>query len=437
MERNQLVNLVNWKQNPARKPLIVNGARQVGKTWLLKEFGRKYYQNVTYINFEVNTAMREVFKQDFDLNRILLAIQIETGIVPEAENTLIIFDEIQQSSGALIALKYFNENAPQYHVVSAGSLLGVALSNESSFPVGKVDFLELFPLNFQEFLVALGQSGLVDIQKNEDWDLVSSFHEKLKEYLKYYYLVGGMPESVASFVSDRDFSKVREIQKRILLSYELDFAKHIPSNIVPGVRLVWNSIPSQLAKENKKFIFKVLKQGARAREFEKAIDWLIDSGLVIKINNVDKPAIPLKAYEDLGSFKLFGLDVGLLAAMVNLSFKSILTDGVLIEFKGALTEQYVLQQLVSTRQFKPFYWSPQNVQAELDFIIEYENNIIPVEVKSSENLQAKSLRVFQQKFEPQIAIRTSMSTFRNEGWLINVPLYSVCSIPEILANRLQ
>lgn len=426
MERNEMNYLKSWKKSTKRKPLIIRGARQVGKTWLMKEFGSREYQKCAYVNFESNAALRTLFSDNFDIKRILTAIQIDTGLTVEPENTLIILDEIQEAMGALTSLKYFQENAPEYHVISAGSLLGVALNSQTSFPVGKVDFLDLFPFNFTEFLDALNEKPLLDLLKSQDWTLIKNFKSRYIELLKQYYYVGGMPEVVLSFSQNTDFSEVREIQKRILIAYEQDFSKHAPNGIVPRIRMVWNSIPAQLAKENRKFIYGILRQGARAKDYELAMSWLIDCGLVHKVNNVSKPAIPLKAYEDFGAFKLFLVDVGLLAAMTDLDVKSLLEGNAIFEeFKGALTEQYVLQQLVAQKKGSIYYWSLGNARAEIDFLVQVSGRVVPVEVKAEENLQSKSLRVYYQKYTPALAIRSSMSDFRKEAWMTNLPLYAI------------
>ena len=436
MERDELKFLEEWQAKKERKPLLVKGARQVGKTWLLKHFGKSAYKNVVYINFETNTTLKELFSKDFNLENILTAIQIETGILPKENDTLIIFDEIQESPKALLSLKYFYEEAPSLHIVAAGSLLGVALSNESSFPVGKVEFLDLFPLNFVEFLVAINQKTLANLLLDSNWELINTYADKFKTFLKYYYFIGGMPEAVFSFSEENNFEKVRAIQNNILLAYELDFAKHIPTSYVTRVRQVWNIIPSQLAKENKKFIFKAIKEGARSKEFELAIMWLQDSGLITKVHNVDKPAIPLKAYQNENTFKLYLVDIGLLAAMVDLSVTSITSaDNILTDFKGALTEQYVLQQIVSAKKSKPYYWALQNSQAEVDFVLDYNNQITPIEVKAAENLQSKSLKIFAEKYNPQTTIRTSMSNYREESWLMNVPLFAINNLYNIVNKQ--
>jgi uncharacterized protein len=428
MKRDQLANLSNWKDSPDRKPLIIRGARQTGKTWLMKEFG-KTYQKIAYVNFESNPSLKTLFAENFDLRRILLAIQIETSVVAEPGDTLLILDEIQEAPGALTSLKYFQENAPEYHVISAGSLLGVALGGHTSFPVGKVEFLDLYPLSFTEFLEALNEKPLVDLLKDRDWKMITNFKARYIERLRQYYYIGGMPEAVSAFAQRTDFEEVRRIQKRILIAHEQDFSKHAPSEIVPRIRMLWNSIPAQLAKENRKFIYGLIRHGARAREYELAMTWLIDCGLIHKINSVTKPAIPLKAYEDFGAFKLFLVDIGLLAAMTDLDAKTLLDGNDLFEeFKGALTEQYVLQQLIVSQEIGIYYWSPENARAEIDFLLQIKGKIIPVEVKAAENLHAKSLRVYSEKYQPETAIRTSLSDYRKEEWMINLPLYAISTI---------
>jgi predicted AAA+ superfamily ATPase len=433
MKRTEISYLLKWKASSSRKPLIIRGARQVGKTWLMKEFGRQQYEACAYINFESNPALKTLFTDNFDITRILTALQIETGITIQPGNTLIILDEIQEASGALTSLKYFQENAPEYHIIAAGSLLGVALSGKTSFPVGKVDFLDLYPFDFLEFLEAMNQQPLVDLLKKQDWTLIKTFRSRYIELLKQYYYVGGMPEAVLSFSQRTDFKEVRDIQKRILIAYEQDFSKHAPNDIVPRIRMLWNSIPAQLAKENRKFIYGLIRQGARAREYEMAMSWLLDCGLIHKVNNVDKPGIPLKAYEDMSAFKLFLVDVGLLAAMADLDVKTLLEgNNIFEEFKGALTEQYVLQQLVSRKEAGIYYWSPENARSEIDFLIQYAGNVVPIEVKAEENLKSKSLRVYCDKFNPKTAIRTSMSDFRKEDWMVNLPLYTISEVFEMI-----
>jgi len=426
MKRHATRFLTAWKASATRKPLIIRGARQVGKTWVMKEFGRSQYKQCAYVNFESNAALKTLFTADFNIRRILTAIQIETGLTVEPGNTLIIFDEIQEAPGALTSLKYFQENAPEYHVISAGSLLGVAFNDHTSFPVGKVEFLDMYPLDFTEFLEAMNETALVELIKKHDWELIKTFKSRYIELLKQYYYVGGMPEPVSAFIQRKDFKEVRQIQQRILNAYEQDFSKHAPNTIVPRIRMLWNAIPSQLAKENRKFIYGLIKEGARAKEYELAISWLIDCGLIHKVNNVSKPAIPLKAYEDFSAFKLFLVDLGLLAAMAELDARSLLEGNAMFEaFKGALTEQYVLQQLVALKEGSIHYWSPDNARSEIDFLLQSAGNVVPLEVKASENLRAKSLQAYYQKYKPATAIRTSMSDFRKEEWMINLPLYAI------------
>lgn len=429
MKRNELAYLKQWVQSDNRKPLIIRGARQTGKTWLMKELGKREYKKVAYINFESNAALKNMFTENFNIQRIILILEIETKIKINAENTLIIFDEIQEAPGALTSLKYFQEDAPEYHVIAAGSLLGVALSQNGSFPVGKVDFLDLYPLTFVEFLEALNELPLVDLLKKRDWSLITQFKSRYIERLKQYYYIGGMPEVVYSFSQHTNFEEVRNIQRRILIAYEQDFSKHAPIQIVPRIRMLWNSIPAQLAKDNRKFIYGLIRQGARAKDYELAMSWLIDCGLIHKVNNVTKPSMPLKAYEDMGAFKLYLIDVGLLSAMADLDVRSLLTGNDLFEeFKGALTEQYVLQQLVALKGVSTYYWSPENARAEVDFILQTKGKIIPLEVKAAENLHAKSLRVYYQRYEPEIALRTSLSDYRKEKWMTNWPLYAISEL---------
>lgn len=436
MRRTALSFLQKWKQKNTRKPLIIRGARQVGKTWLMKEFAKTEYENFAYINFEDNQQLKTLFLNDFDIPRILLAIQIATGIKPEPNKTLIIFDEIQEAERALTSLKYFRENAPEYHIVAAGSLLGIALHENTSFPVGKVEFLDLYPLSFTEFLEALGEHDLSNLIQTQQWVMINTFKTKYIELLKQYYYVGGMPEVVSNYVINQDFSEVRQTQQQILNSYEQDFSKHAPTDVVPRIRMVWNSVPAQLSKENRKFIYGLIKQGARAKEFELALAWLMDCGLIHKINRVSKPALPLKAYKDMGAFKLYLLDIGLLGAMANLDVKTLL-DGnlILTEFKGALTEQYVLQQLVTDAEISIFYWSSEKSDGEIDLLIQYKNEVVPIEVKAAENLQAKSLRAFVEKNKSKMAIRTSMSDFREETWLTNLPLYAINELTGYLESK--
>ncbi|SHE49739.1 hypothetical protein SAMN05444274_101520 [Mariniphaga anaerophila] len=426
MYRELIINLKNWKEDKFRKPLIVRGARQVGKTWLLQEFGRTSYAKFVYVNFEETPALQNIFSADFDIERIITVLQIHAQTTITAEDTLIVFDEIQSAERGVTSLKYFCENAPQYHVIAAGSLLGMGLHSQVSFPVGKVDFLDLRPLSFYEFLLSLNESALVDALKGKNWSVISIFTEKLKEYLRYYFYVGGMPEVVSAFVQARDWQLVRRIQNRILNSYEGDFSKYGPNEIVPRIRMVWQSIPSQLAKENKKFVYGVIREGARAKDFELAIQWLVDCGLLLKSHRVSKPGIPLAAYQEISVFKLFLHDVGLLGAMAGLDVRTIIEgDEIFTEFKGALTEQYVMQQLRLSSLRYIGYWTNERSTSEVDFVIQEEGKVIPVEVKSGENLRAKSFRLFCEKYKPAKAIRTSLTDFKKEEWMTNVPLYAI------------
>ena len=425
MRRDAMQQLYDWKEKTTRKPLIVRGARQVGKTWLMKEFASSAYRQFAYINFEDNEVMKDVFQKDFDVERILMAIQLVTGIVVDTE-TLIIFDEIQEAPRGLTALKYFQEKAPQYHVVAAGSLLGIAMHSNDSFPVGKVDFMDLYPLSFSEFLEAVGQEAFARLLAKKDWGLIAAFRSKLIDLLKQYYYVGGMPEVVNAFINHKDYAEVRQLQQTILDSYDRDFSKHAPIAEVPRIRMIWRSVPAQLAKENKKFIYGVVKEGARAKDFELAIEWLIDAGLIYKVSRVKKAGIPLSAYEDFSAFKLFLLDTGLMGAMSGLPPQALLEGNVLCsDYKGAITEQYVLQQLKSVKGLSIYYWSSDTSRGELDFLLQKDVSVIPVEVKAEENLQSKSLRFFVEKNAGLHGVRFSMSDYRKQEWMINYPLYSV------------
>ncbi|MCD7892448.1 MAG: ATP-binding protein [Erysipelotrichaceae bacterium] len=436
MYREAIKYLVKWKEKANRKPLIIRGARQVGKTWLMKEFGNQYYKKCAYISMDENKRMDTVFSDVFDIERIILQIEIEVGFKITPEDTLIILDEIQEVPRALKALKYFCENAPEYHIIAAGSLLGIALHEGTSFPVGKVNFINLYPLSYREFLKANNQDSLLDLLDSNDFDSIKAFKDKYIYYLKYYYYVGGMPEVVNNFIHNHDFNEVREIQNEILSAYEDDLSKHAPSNIVTRIRMLWNSIPAQLAKENKKFIYSLIREGARAKEYEVAMTWLLDTGLIYKVNRINKPGFPLKAYEDFSAFKLYVLDIGILGAMVNLNPKVILDGNQLFkEFKGALTEQYVLQQLITNPENDIYYWSASNATAEVDFILQTDDLIIPIEVKAEENLKSKSLKVFTNKYSINNAIRTSMSDFKKQDWITNIPLYSIENINKYLNDN--
>lgn len=433
MIREAIKDLIIWKNGVGRKPLIIRGARQVGKTWIMREFGRKHYKRLAYINFENNERMESLFSGDLDISRIITALQIESGVTIEADNTLIVFDEVAEVPRALTSLKYFCENAPQYHIIAAGSLLGVALHPGTSFPVGKVEFLDLYPLSFNEFLNATGNENLGSLFEAKDFKLITSFKGRYTDLLKQYYFIGGMPEAVKTFVETHDFNIVREVQKNLLAAYEQDFSKHAPNEAVPRIRMLWTSIPTQLAKENRKFVFGLIRHGARAREYELAMQWLLDCGLIYKVGRVTKPDMPLMACQDSSSFKLFVLDVGLLSAMSDLDAKSLLKgNAVFEEFKGALTEQYVLQQLITNKDIKPFYWTAERSNGEIDFIFQHGMDIVPIEVKASENLQAKSLKSYCSRYNPKHAIRASMSDYRKEEWLTNIPLYAIDGILNII-----
>lgn len=429
MQRAIIEDLKKWKNSINRKPLIIQGARQVGKTWAMKEFGKTTFKNVVYLNFESSSRLKEVFIPDFNIERLLTVFEIETNVKITPADTLIIFDEIQEVEKGLTALKYFYENAPEYYIVAAGSLLGISLQKNNSFPVGKVDFLSLYPLSFLEFLENIGEEKLAQQLAHKNWDVLNSFHDKLVEILRLYYFIGGMPEVVSSYISTKNLNTVRSIQQKILIGYENDFAKYAPNDIVPKIRLVWQSLISQLAKENRKFIYAQLKKGARAKDFESAINWLLAAGLVLKVNRIEKPTMPLNAYADYDAFKLFLVDIGILNAIGKLDQKILLEKNTILqEFKGALTEQFVCQQL--KLQHELYYWSTQNSTAEIDFLIQQQNNIIPIEVKAEENLKSKSLKTYVEKYSPTTAIRTSMSPYRKEEWLTNIPLYAVAGISE-------
>lgn len=433
MKRFALDRLKEWKDKKGRKPLIIRGARQVGKTWLMKEFGNTCFEKVAYVNFDSNTRMKQVFDGEITVERMILAISAETGVSIDSENTLLIFDEVQEVPKALSSLKYFCENAPEYAIVAAGSLLGVALHKGTSFPVGKVDFMNLYPLSFQEFLCALGEERFVSILQGTDVEMVTMFKSKYIDRLREYYYVGGMPEVVQIYAETKDFNRVREIQKNLLNYYQQDFSKHAEVSLVPRLNLVWNSIPMQLAKENKKYIYGQVREGARAKDFELAIQWLLDCGLIHKVQRVNKPSLPLKAYIDFNAFKIFLLDIGLLIAMADLDAQVII-DGnrIFTEFKGALTEQYILQQMIAEVGIEPYYFSTANSKGEIDFLLQGRTSIVPVEVKAEENLRAKSLKAFCDKYQPIFAVRTSMSDYREQEWMTNIPLYNIDRIKECL-----
>lgn len=426
MKRKLLNNLIEWKTDKNHKPLVLEGARQVGKTWLMKEFGRTQYKKVAYINFDRNEKMCKVFETDLDTNRLLTAIELDVEFKITPEDTLIIFDEIQECPRAITSLKYFNEDVPQYDIIAAGSLLGVAHHFGTGFPVGKVEFLRLYPLSFTEFLDAMGKEQFVELIEKQDFEMIKLFNTKFEYLLKQYTYIGGMPEVVQDFVNNKDFKKVRTIQKRILSSYEKDFSKHIPANTVEKVRMLWNSVSTQLAKDNKKFIYNAIKKGARAKEFETALTWLKDAGLIYQVYKITKPGLPIGAYEDSDSFKLFVLDVGLLGALVNLDAKTILDRyEIFQEFKGAMAEQYVLQQFKTIKDLPIYYWTNETSRSEVDFVIQLDSKVVPVEVKAATNLKARSLKIYMEQFKPELALRTSLADYKNTDNLVDLPLYAI------------
>ena len=434
MVRFLMDDLVRWKSKNNRQPLILKGARQVGKTWLLNEFGRTSFSDVLHINFENAPGLKEAFDGDISPQRIMDLLGALHGRRIKPQETLMIFDEVQEIPRALTALKYFAETAPEYAICCAGSLLGVALHSGTSFPVGKVDFLTLQPLNFQEFLLANGEESLIDFIRNDNMhEIPKAISDKLTDYLKLYLIIGGMPAAVLSWIETRDFSEVEGRQLGILETYENDFSQHAPKSIVPKLRYLWDSVPSQLAKENKKFIYGLVREGARAREYEEAMLWLLDSGLLRKVGRITKAAAPLKAYEDLKAFKLYHLDVGLLRVMSELSPEVILGGTrIFEEFKGALTEQYVLSELAVKSFIRNIYYWTSEATAEVDFIFADKLDIYPVEVKAGENLQARSLKVYCERYKPKLAIRTSLSNLRLDNGLLNIPLFALFNLENYL-----
>lgn len=429
MYRLAIKKLKEWKNKEDRKPMILMGARQVGKTWIMKEFGKNEYAKVAYISFYNNDRMNDVFGMDFDIDRIIMNLNIESGVTITPNDTLIILDEIQNTPKALESLKYFCEDANEYHVIAAGSLLGVAVHENVSFPVGKVDMLDLYPFSFREFLLAMDEKNLVMALDSKDFSIIDNFSDKFLFWLKNYYYVGGMPAVVDSFRRNKDYAKVRQIQKDILRQYEQDFGKHVDAKNLPRIRMVWQSIPIQLAKENKKFFFGQIKKGARSSDFEIAIQWLMDSGLIYKVNRVNEPHMPLKAYINMSAYKLFILDIGLLGALSDLPAKTILEkDEIFVEFKGAFTEQYVLQQLICDTQYTPYYYGTDKSTFEQDFMIQMEDMIVPIEVKAEGNVHSQSLKVYCEKYHPKKAVRFSTLKYMDQGWMVNIPLYAVAML---------
>lgn len=421
MKRLAYEKLVEWKNSKNRKPLILNGARQVGKTWLLKEFGSREYESIAYINCDEVSDIKDAFT-DFNTDRLVRVFSALSGVVIKPETTLIILDEIQEVPIGLTSLKYFCENAPEYHIAVAGSLLGIGLHQGTGFPVGKVDEVNLYPFSFKEFLLAMGKDILVDNIEAHRWDECSTLSTTYIDLLRQYYYVGGMPAVVKSYMEEQDIFLVRSIQKQILADYRRDFSKHVPSEILPKVNMVWDSIPAQLAKENKKFVYSAVKKGGRAKEFENAIQWLIDAGLVYKVLRISKVDKPLKFYEDIDAFKLFVLDLGLLGALSEVDAKDVLVNNTAFtEYKGAFTEQYVLQEL-EVLEKKVYYHSKERSELELDFVIQ-KYNVYPIEVKAEENLRAKSLKTIYDSNNSLKPVRFSMADYREQEWMVNVPLY--------------
>lgn len=445
MKRTAMTKLVEWKNKARRKPLLLLGARQVGKTWLLKEFGKNHFAKVANIRFDKNPVMRETFEKDCDVRRLLAALQLEVGFKITPEDTLIIFDEIQTCPSALTSLKYFCEDAPEYAVAGAGSLLGIAEHQGTGFPVGKVDRLYLYPMTFTEFLNATGNEQFSELIASGDWDMLEIFHEKIAEQLRYYYYVGGMPEAVSAYREFGDFGQVRQIQEQLLADYSDDFEKHATKSTAAKIRMIWESIPAQLARENKKFVYSSVKESLRARDLDDAMRWLLASGMIYHVHNVSKPAFPLAAYRE-NAFKAYFLDVGLLAAKANLGTKTLLNgNAVFQEFKGALAEQYVQQQLRAESNMAPYYWSERFPVGEVDFIVESQDSIIPIEVKAEKNLQAKSLKSYCRKHRPGLAFRISMGRFFRQSvvadaeskysyTLIDLPLFAVSQFGRLCAG---
>lgn len=429
MDRYLIQKLDAWKDSSRRMPLILNGARQVGKTWLLKEFGRTRFENMAYVSLDNDTVARSLFERDFDTARIISELSLHTGVEIAPRRTLIVIDEIQACPKAITSLKYFCEDAPEYLVAAAGSLLGLSAHEGSGYPVGKVDTLDLFPMSFREFLDATGNAMLRRLLDSENCASIESFSPKAIALLKQYYVVGGMPAAVSAFAQGSPLSEVREIQRRILEGYERDFAKHVPRGVYPRMLEVWESIPAHLSQENRKFVFGRIRQGSRAKDYEEALTWLAQAGLITRVPRVTKPGLPLAAYNDNKSFKVFLVDVGLLGSMSGLDPATVIEgDAVFTEFKGALAEQYVCQQLVSDCGMRPFYWSAENSIGEVDFLLQDAGRVVAVEVKAQENLRSKSLSAFTEKNPSVAAVRFSLSSFRDQGWMRNVPLYALANM---------
>lgn len=431
MKRLIINQLISWKENSQRKPLILNGARQVGKTYILKAFGKLHYRNVAYVNLDSQKELAKVFEQDFNVTRIIRSLSAFLNIHIEPQHTLVVLDEVQECPAALHALKYFCEDAPEYHVVVAGSLLGISLHGNSSFPVGKVDMLRMFPLTFEEFLMALGEEQLIKLMKDGETEVIDTLSGRFVDCLRQYYYTGGMPAVVKEYITSGNLQSVRQLQKQILFDYRRDFSKHAPAEQVPRINLVWDSIPAQLARERKKFIYGALKKGGRAKEFEMAIQWLIDAGLVYRVYRANKPSLPLKFYEDLSAFKLFSLDVGLMGAMADSPAEAVLVNNqAFVEYKGAMTELYVLTQLQPTG-IPIYYYSSNDSLSEIDFLVQSGARIVPIEVKAEVNVKSKSLSAFIQKHPDLTGLRLSLLPFQTQEWMENRPLYApLCWLKE-------
>lgn len=426
MERFVYHQLIEWKNRNTRKPLVLNGARQVGKTWLLHEFARREYRQEAYVNCRKNDMARQIFVQDFDMERILRALRAMSGVDITPGDTLVVLDEIQDIPEALESLKYFKEDAPEYHVAVAGSLLGLSLHEGTSYPVGQVDEINVYPMSFEEFLLAKGDSELLKLLQERDYSMINLVHDKYVDLLRQYYYVGGMPEAVLAYVETGALKEVRKIQQDILRGYDRDFSKHAPKELVPRIRMVWKSIPSQLFKENKKFIYGALRKGSRAKDFELAIEWLVDSGLVYQIHRCTKPALPLSIYEDLSAFKLYLVDVGLLGAMVNVDPKQVLvTNTIFSEYKGGMTEQYVLQQMVSHGTNPIYYHTSDESRLEIDYVVQHNAQLLPIEVKAEGNVRANSLTKLLKDNPDMTAVRYSMLPYKEQAQMTNIPLYAI------------
>ena len=436
MERKAFDKLKIWKDRANRKPLLIQGARQVGKTWLMREFGRREYRNTAYLSFADQPRAAGIFEQDYNGEEILRSISLLTNEPIRPESTLIILDEIQDCERAIHSLKFLRENAPQYHIMAAGSLLGVAMKHRhQSFPVGQVDMLHLAPLSFDEFLDAMGEHALLSVLKEANVRLMQTAHEKLITRLKEYLYVGGMPEVVASYAAGYGAAEARRIQQQIISGYENDFAKYTAAKDVPRIHSVWSSVPAQLAKDNRKFVYKLLGTGARAREYEMAVEWLILCGLLHRVRRISKPAMPLSAYEQPNSFKLYALDCGLLGALARLDAQSLLDGNTIFEeFKGALTEQFVLQELIALGN-PPAYWEADGGTAEVDFVAQFGSSVIPIEAKAGLNLRARSLASYRQRYTPEYAVRTSLSPYEQNDTLYNIPLYAFAHAQQLVINH--